>query len=55
MNGRLRTAINDLSVTWELEPADESKEEARGDALVDQLCYLGAMLRDRVGTLFIPR
>ena len=27
---------------------DESKEEARGDALVDQLCYLGATLRDRV-------
>jgi len=27
---------------------DESKEEARDDALVDQLCYLGATLRDRV-------
>jgi len=27
---------------------DESKEKARGDALVDQLCYLGATLRDRV-------
>ena len=27
---------------------DELKEEARGDALVDQLCYLGATLRDRV-------
>jgi len=27
---------------------DESREEARGDALVDQLCYLGATLRDRV-------
>jgi len=27
---------------------DESKEDARGDALVDQLCYLGATLRDRV-------
>jgi len=27
---------------------DESREAARGDALVDQLCYLGAMLRDRV-------
>ena len=27
---------------------DESMEEARGDALVDQLCYLGAMLMDRV-------
>ena len=48
LNGRLRTAINDLSVSWELEPADESKEEARGDALVDQLCYLGVTLRDRV-------
>jgi len=40
--------INDLSASWELEPADELREEARGDALVDQLCYLGAMLRDRV-------
>jgi len=46
LNGRLRTAINDLSASWELEPADESKEEVRGDALVDQLCYLGATLRD---------
>jgi len=27
---------------------DESREEARGDALVDQLCYLGVALRDRV-------
>ena len=27
---------------------DESREAARGDALVDQLCYLGATLRDRV-------
>jgi len=27
---------------------DESREEARGDALVDQLCYLGTTLRDRV-------
>ena len=27
---------------------DESKEEARGDVLVDQLCYLGATLRDQV-------
>ena len=27
---------------------DESREEARGIALVDQLCYLGATLRDRV-------
>ena len=47
MNGRLRTAINDLLASWELEPSDESKEEVRGDALVDQLCYLGATLRDR--------
>ena len=35
LNVRLRTAINDLSASWELEPADESKEEARGDTLVD--------------------
>jgi len=28
-------AINDLSASWELEPVDESREEARGDALVD--------------------
>ena len=48
LNSRLRTAINDLSASWELEPVDESREEARGDALVDQLCYLGATLRDRV-------
>ena len=48
MNGRLRTAISDLSASWELEPVDESREEARGDALVDQLCYLGATLRDLV-------
>ena len=27
---------------------DESREEARGNALVDQLCYLGATLRDQV-------
>jgi len=27
---------------------DESREAARGDALVDQLCYLGATVRDRV-------
>ena len=47
-NHRLWTAISDLSASWELEPADESREEARGDALVDQLCYLGATLRDRV-------
>jgi len=48
LNRRLRTAIIDLSTSWEVEPMDESKEEARGDALVDQLCYLGATLRDRV-------
>jgi len=48
LNGWLRTAISDLSASWELEPADESREAARGDALVDQLCYLGATLRDRV-------
>jgi len=47
-NGRLRTAISDLSISWEVEPMDESKEEARGDALVDQLCYLDATLRDWV-------
>jgi len=48
LNGRLWTAISDLSASWELEPVDESREAARGDALVDQLCYLGATLRDRV-------
>ena len=48
LNGRLRTAISDLSASWELEPVDESREAARGDTLVDQLCYLGATLRDRV-------
>ena len=48
LNGRLRTAISDLSASWELEPVDESREVARGDALVDQLCYLGSTLRDRV-------
>ena len=48
MNRRVRTAINDLSTSWEVEPVDESKEDARGDALVDQLCYIGATLRDRV-------
>jgi len=41
-------AISDLSTSWEIEPMDESKEDARGDALVDQLCYLGATLRDQV-------
>jgi hypothetical protein len=48
LNRQLRTAISDLSASWELEPMDESREAARGDALVDQLCYLGATLRDRV-------
>ena len=48
MTGRLRTAISDLSTSWELEPANEAGEAARGDALVDQLCYLGAAVRDRV-------
>jgi len=48
LNGRPRTAISDLSASWELEPVDESREEARGDAIVNQLCYLGATLRDRV-------
>jgi len=48
LNRQVRTAINDLSTSWEVEPMDESKEDARGDALVDQLCYLGATLRDRV-------
>jgi len=46
LNRRLRMVISDLSASWELEPMDESREEARGDALVDQLCYLGATLRD---------
>ena len=48
LNGRLRTTISDLSASWELKPVDESREVARGDALVDQLCYLGATLRDQV-------
>jgi len=48
LNRRQRTAIRELSTSWEVEPMDESKEEARGDTLVDQLCYLGATLRDRV-------
>jgi hypothetical protein len=48
LNHQLRMVINDLSASWKLEPVDESREEARGDALVDQLCYLGATLRDRV-------
>jgi len=48
LNRRVRTAISDLSASWEVEHTDESREGARGDALVDQLCYLGATLRDRV-------
>jgi len=48
LNPRVRMAVSDLSTSWEIEPMDESKEDARGDALVDQLCYLGATLRDRV-------
>ena len=48
MNRRLRTAISDLSTSWDLKPMDKSREEARGDALVDQLCYLGDTVRDRV-------
>ena len=28
LNGRLRTAISDLSASWELEPIDESREVA---------------------------
>jgi len=44
LNRRVQTAIRNLSTSWEIEPMDESKEDARGDALVDQLCYLGATL-----------
>ena len=50
LNRRVRTATSDLSTSWEVEPMDESREDARGDALVDQLCYIGATLRDRCGT-----
>jgi len=38
LNRRPRTVISDLSTSWEVEPMDESKEEARGDVPVDQLC-----------------
>ena len=31
--GQLRTMINDLSASWELEPTVEAGEVARGDAL----------------------
>jgi len=55
LTGRLRTVINDISASWELEPANENREVARGDALVDQLCYLGATLRDRVWDAFHTR
>jgi hypothetical protein len=48
LTGQLRTAINDLLSSWELEPTNKAGEVARGDALVDQLCYLGAAVRDRV-------
>ena len=48
LNRRVRTAISDLSTSWEVEPMDESREDTRGNALVDQLCYIGATLRDRV-------
>jgi len=44
LNRRVWTAISDLSTSWEVEPVDESREDSRGDALVDQLCYLGATL-----------
>ena len=35
LNGRLQTAISDLSASWELEPVDESREAALGNALVN--------------------
>ena len=35
LNRRVQTAISDLSTSWEVEPMDESREGARGDALVD--------------------
>ena len=44
----LRHSLRERSSSWELEPANEMGEAARGDALVDQLCYLGTTLRDRV-------
>jgi hypothetical protein len=40
--------INDLLTSWELKPTNEAGEMAWGDALVDQLCYLGTAMRDRV-------
>jgi len=48
LNRRVRTVISDLSTSWEVEPMDEARENTRGDTLVDQLCYIGATLRDRV-------
>jgi hypothetical protein len=48
LTGWLRTTINDLSASWELETTNEAGETARGDALMDQLCYLSATMRDRV-------
>ena len=35
LNRHVRTAVSDLSTSWEIEPMDESKEDARGNALVD--------------------
>ena len=48
MTGWLRTTINNLSTSWELEPPSEVGKAARDDALVDKLCYMGATVRDRV-------
>jgi len=48
LTDRLWTAISDLFASWELEPANEAGEMARGDALMDQLCYVSANMRDRV-------
>ena len=48
LTDRLRTTINDLSTSWELEPTNKAAKAARGDALVDELCYLGAAVRNRV-------
>jgi len=46
--GPRTTAINNLLNSWELEPANKAGEVARGDTLVNQLCYLGVAVRDRV-------
>ena len=48
LTGQLRTAINDLLTSWELESAKDAGEAALGDALVDQLFYLGTAMRDQV-------